>query len=91
MTHEKNLCEASDRRMMSDIENCKVRFFAERNGLSIQRAKELIECNGRSRAEFEAAARRPKDEPEALEEPPGRCNPIRLMANLRQRAILPDA
>jgi hypothetical protein len=54
MLDEQNDQDTRDLGLMSGVEPYEVRFFAERNGMSLERARELIEQRGRTRAELEA-------------------------------------
>lgn len=60
MTDDTNDRGARDRARVAGEQDYEVRYFADKHGITIQQAKDLIEKHGNSREELDAAAGRIK-------------------------------
>ena len=60
MSDDTNDRGAQDRARVAGEQDYEVRYFAEKHGMSVERARELIEQHGNSREELDAAAERSK-------------------------------
>jgi hypothetical protein len=56
MPDDKSKVDAKDRSQVAGDEDYEVRYFAERNGISVQEARTLIERFGNDRKELERRA-----------------------------------
>lgn len=56
MADDKSERGSQDRDLVSGIEEYEVRYFADKHGISIERAQELIHQHGSSRAKLDQAA-----------------------------------
>jgi len=60
MSDDKNDRGAQDRARVAGGEEYEVRYFADKHGISMEQAQELIDRHGNSRQELDEAARRLK-------------------------------
>ncbi|MGN6499076.1 MAG: DUF3606 domain-containing protein [Tsuneonella sp.] len=58
MPDDPNLQGAQDRSRVAGEQDYEVRYFADKHGISVEQAQQLIERHGNSRAELDAAAER---------------------------------
>ena len=60
MTDDTNDRGAQDRARVSGEQEYEVRYFADKHGISVEQAQELIDRHGNSREKLDAAAERLK-------------------------------
>ena len=57
MSDDKNSTSGQDRARVAGGQDYEVRYFAERSGITVEQAQQLIERHGNNREELEKAAR----------------------------------